>query len=84
MLSASPLLSFCYSLLVLELSMSVSPYLLDAGTRSLALSKEKSMQASLGRMGRDKDVLNELQFNLKLFYAQRNMYLTGFTLFLAM
>lgn len=57
---------------------------LDAGTRSLTLAKEKKAQLSLGRTGRDKDMLNELQFNLKLFYAQRNMYLTGFTLFLAM
>lgn len=50
----------------------------------MALAKEKRLQSPSGRTGRDKDMLNELQFNLKLFYAQRNMYLTGFTLFLAM
>ena len=55
---------------------------IDSMTRSLQLGMQKE---ALGEACRAyKDVHGDAQLNLKMFYAQRNMYLTGFTLFLAM
>ena len=54
----------------------------DSSTRALQLSIRKD---ALGGVEKSySDVRTDAQLNLKMFYAQRNMYLTGFTLFLAM
>lgn len=52
---------------------------LDAGSRAMLLHREKKQLRQEGRFGH-----HETALNLKLFYAQRNTYLTGFTLLLAL
>lgn len=53
-------------------------------THCVRINAQRGAETGLRRDALSKDGHAEMHVHLRMFYAQRNMYLTGFTLFLAL